>query len=85
MELLVDILGYIGMVLLLIAFGLISMHKITAKNVSYQWMNLVGSILLMINTYYYGALPSALLNLVWLFIALVYLLKIYRQPRTKEV
>jgi len=79
MALLVDILGYIGMVLLLAAFGLISMNKLTANNASYQWMNLIGSILLMINTYYYGALPSALLNVVWLLIALVYLIKIYQR------
>lgn len=79
MELIVDILGYIGMVVLLASFGLISMNKITANHASYQWMNLIGSIFLMINTYYYGALPSALLNLVWLFIALVYLIKIYQR------
>lgn len=84
MALLVDILGYIGMVALLVAFGLISMNKVTANHASYQWMNLIGSVCLMINTYYYGALPSALLNLIWLFIALVYLVKIYKRVTSSK-
>ena len=85
MQLLVDILGYIGMVMLLIAFGLISMDKVTSKNVSYQWMNLIGGVFLMINTYYYGAFPSAVLNLVWLIIAFVYLYKIYQQNKASKI
>lgn len=85
MQLLIDILGYTGMIMLLAAFGLISMNKVTANNASYQWMNLIGGIFLMINTYYYGAFPSAVLNLVWLIIAFVYLYKIYQQNKTDKV
>jgi hypothetical protein len=73
-KILLDIAGWLAAVLLLAAYWLISNKRVAGDSVGYQSLNIVGSILLMANTAYYGAYPSAFVNLVWLGIA-VYALR----------
>ena len=68
-QLLIDAIGWVGSVEVILAYGLISYHKVTAKSLMYQLLNLSGGFFLIINTYYYGAYPSAIVNVVWLIIA----------------
>ena len=76
-KLIVDILGWIGSIEVVLAYALISQQKITSKNPWYQWLNLTGAILLIVNTWYYGAWPSTFINLVWVGIAIVALSKLF--------
>ena len=72
----VDIVGWIGSILLIAAYLLNSKNKINAQSFIYQFLNVVGSILLIINTVYYGAYPSSAVNIIWVFIGGYYLIKI---------
>jgi hypothetical protein len=69
-RLLLDIAGWLAAGLLLAAYWLISTKRVLGDSLGYQSLNIAGSILLMANTAYYGAYPSAFVNLVWLGIAL---------------
>lgn len=69
MEFWVDVLGWIGALLILTAYALISSKKVEGNSLSYQLLNIVASILLTANTYYYGAIPSTLVNVIWAIIA----------------
>ena len=69
-RLVLDIAGWVAAGLLLAAYWLISTKRVVGDSPGYQALNIVGSILLMANTAYYGAYPSAFVNLVWLGIAL---------------
>ncbi len=68
-DLLSDIAGWIGAALLLGAYALVSTRKLDGDSVSYQLLNLLGSALLIINSFYYGAYPSVGVNVVWIGIA----------------
>jgi hypothetical protein len=68
-NLLIDIVGWIGAAGLLAAYGLVSTRKTEGDSVLYQALNLAGSGLLMINSFYYGAYPSSGVNIVWVAIA----------------
>jgi hypothetical protein len=68
-DLLSDIAGWIGAALLLGAYALVSSKKLEGDSVSYQLLNLLGSALLIINSFYYGAYPSVGVNVVWIGIA----------------
>jgi large-conductance mechanosensitive channel len=39
-------------------------------SIPYQALNLLGAICLIVNTFYYGAFPSTVVNLVWIAIAI---------------
>jgi hypothetical protein len=57
------------MLLILIAYYLISSKRLEAKSVLYQLFNLFGATGIVINAFYHKAFPSLVLNTVWALIA----------------
>lgn len=70
MQLLIDVLGWIGSIEVIAAYGLNRYQKIKSDSVLFQVLNLTGGVFLIINTVYYGAYPSTFINVVWVLIAL---------------
>ena len=64
----VNVLGWVGVVLLLAAYWLVSTQKTTGDSRTYQGMNLVGAMLVLVNSSYYGAYPSVGVNAAWIAI-----------------
>ncbi|WP_114229142.1 MULTISPECIES: CBU_0592 family membrane protein [Sphingomonas] len=79
-KLLIEIAGWVGAVLILLAYGLLTAGKIPARSLAYQGMNVVGAIGFIINSYANGAMPSAALNVVWALIGLVAISRLPRRP-----
>ena len=82
----INVLGWSGSAAVVIAYALISIHKVDSSSRVYQWLNLTGSVGLAVNTAYFRAYPSTLVNIVWLIIAasaLVRLTGSRSQPRYK--
>lgn len=75
MSLAIDILGWLAAAALLYAYGAVSFHHLTPGSHLYQGLNIFGSILLIINTGYHHAWPSAFVNFIWVFIAIFALRK----------
>ncbi|HZQ23437.1 MAG TPA: hypothetical protein VFA89_11620 [Terriglobales bacterium] len=69
-KLLIDGLGWLGAFILLTAYASVSFRKIAADGALYQWVNATGSLLLIVNTVYYRAYPSAFVNVIWIAIAI---------------
>lgn len=67
---LIDIVGWVGAVALLLAYTFISTRKMEGDSASYQLLNLGGSAFLMVNSFFYGAYPSSIVNIVWIGIAI---------------
>ena len=70
-----EIVGWIGMILILVAYWLVSIRKITPTSNIYQFLNLLGAGFVIVNVAFHGALPSVALNIVWFLIALFGLAK----------
>ena len=68
MEILVEVAGWGGALLILSAYLLLSFGKLSGQSPVYQWMNVIGASGFAINGWWHGALPSAALNVVWLLI-----------------
>ncbi|HMU91964.1 MAG TPA: hypothetical protein PKE35_03420 [Anaerolineales bacterium] len=66
----IDILGWAGTILYLVAYGLISAKKVEGDSWLYQGLNIVAGTFLIINTFYLRAYPSAGLNIAWVGIAI---------------
>lgn len=69
MNMTIDILGWTGGLMVLVAYGLISSDRMTSRSPSYHFLNAIGSIFLVVNTAFYGAYPSTFVNVIWLSIA----------------
>ena len=69
-KLLIDILGWTGSVLYLLAYALVSLKKTQGDSVLYQELNIVAGVLLVIYTLSLGAYATTGLNAVWIAIGL---------------
>ena len=70
-----DILGWIGMVLVLLAYGLLSINKIDNGKL-YQILNLIASIFMAIGLLPKNAWFSFALQIAWAIIAVIAIIKI---------
>lgn len=82
MDLFAEIVGWIGAVLILAAYALLTAGRIEAKSVAYQVMNVVGALGFIVNSGWNGAIPSAALNVVWAGIGIAAIASIVRARRT---
>jgi hypothetical protein len=78
----IDTIGWTGAGLLLIAFSLVSNNRLSPTGLGYQYLNIVGSLLLLSNNVYYGAYPSGFVNTVWTGVAAVALVHAGRKGTT---
>ena len=69
-ELLINILGWTGSVLYLLAYALVSMKKTEGDSLLYQGLNIIAGILLVVYTLSLGAYATTGLNAVWVAIGL---------------
>ena len=69
-NLIINILGWTGSVLYLLAYALVSAKKTEGDSVVYQGINIFAGILLVIYTLYLGAYTTTGLNAVWVAIGL---------------
>ena len=67
----VEVAGWAGATLILLAYLLLSADRLTGQSLVYQGMNIVGAAGFVINGWWHGALPSAALNVLWLLIGAV--------------
>jgi len=77
---LVEIAGWSGATLILLAYLLLSLGRLTGRSALYQGMNVVGAAGFVVNGWWHGAVPSASLNVIWLLIGAVALSRIIRRP-----
>lgn len=82
LELLVEIVGWLGAGLILGAYALLTAGKLQAQSVGYQTMNVVGAAGFIVNGWWHGALPSAVLNVIWMLIGGVALWRIAARRRS---
>ncbi len=69
-KLLIDILGWAGSILYLLAYALISTKKTEGDSLLYQGMNILAGSLLVIYTLALGAYATTGLNAVWIAVGL---------------
>ena len=67
-EIAVEVAGWVGATLILLAYLLLSAGKLNGQSLVYQGMNVVGAGGFVINGWWHGAIPSAALNVLWLLI-----------------
>jgi hypothetical protein len=71
----IDTIGWIGSVMVVLAYALNMYKRLAPDSLSYYLLNILGSACLILNTVYHHAIPSAVVNVIWVLIALGALLK----------
>ena len=84
LDLLVEIIGWIGSIEILLAYGLNSYQKIRSDSLAFSLLNLTGGLFLMIYTIYKDAFANTFVNLVWVVIALIALTRFFHRRSAKK-
>ena len=82
--LLMEIIGWIGSAAILSAYALNSYQKIRSDSPTFLLLNLMGGLTLMAYTFYKDALANTFLNLVWVIVAVIALMKLSRRRSAKN-
>lgn len=56
----VEIVGWAGAILVLIAYVGVSTGRLSGGAATFQWLNAVGAAFFILNTWWHGAFPSTL-------------------------
>ncbi len=73
-------LGWIGMILIILAYLLLSSKKLKPNSIVYNSLNLLGGVGIVISAVATKSWPSAILNVIWGIIAIF---AIYKKAKTK--
>ena len=81
---LIEVVGWAGALAVLLAYALVSSERMSARSLNYQLLNVGGAVGLVINSAWNGAIPSAVVNLIWIGIG-VYALATRVTRRTEPL
>jgi hypothetical protein len=77
----VEVIGWTGAILMVLAYALLSAGKLESRSVSYQVMNILGAAGFIVNSGWNGAFPSASVNVVWMAIGIFALVRGRKEAR----
>lgn len=70
-----NLLGILGVVLILVAYSLLQLEKMSASGITYSLLNALGAVLILISLYFYWNLASGVIEISWLIISTYGLIK----------
>ncbi|MBC9796611.1 CBU_0592 family membrane protein [Sinomicrobium weinanense] len=73
-----SVAGWLGAIVFVIAYFLLSMKRISANKPLYHLLNAAGGICLIINALHLSDLPNVVVNIVWTSIAFLAVYRMYR-------
>jgi hypothetical protein len=73
----INILGWVGVGLILLAYAAVSFNQVQASSWLYQTMNLLGSVFIVVQTGYRKDFQPMSLNIIWAIIALFGLIQAF--------
>jgi uncharacterized membrane protein len=79
MEIIANIVGIIGVLMLLFAYFYVQLGKIQALGLSFPVLNLIGSLFILFSLFYEWNLPAVLIEAAWSIISLFGIWRWYKQ------
>jgi hypothetical protein len=84
MTLWIEIIGWAGALLVLGAYVGVSSGRLSGTSTAFQLMNALGAAFFVLNTWWHGAIPSMVLNIIWSAIGFAALARIVRARRVDQ-
>jgi hypothetical protein len=75
---LIDLIGILGVVIIIIGYMLLQLERMDAKDLSFSILNTLGALLIIISLLYAWNLPSFIMEFTWMMISLYGIIKYYQ-------
>ncbi len=79
-----DLIGILGVIMILIAYALVQLGKLHVKDLSYSLLNAFGAFLILISLLIDFNLPAFLMEFFWLIFSILGIYKYIQNKNTKE-
>ncbi|QNM86779.1 hypothetical protein H9W90_06585 [Polaribacter pectinis] len=79
-----QIIGWVGSISYLASYFLLSTDRLKSNSITYQFMNVLGGICLVISAYESNDNPNLFTNLIWMLIGLAMIFVILKKRRKKK-
>jgi VIT1/CCC1 family predicted Fe2+/Mn2+ transporter len=76
-----DVVGVVGAIILMIAFLLLQLGRLSSNDISYSILNAVGAGLIVFSLFYNFNLSAFIVELFWIAISLLGLVRVLRNRR----
>ena len=80
-----DFIGLSGVLIVLIAYILLSIHKMSAKSYSYFGLNALGSFLIMYSLFHEWNLSAFMMEFCWFLVSLYGVFSVWRAAKKAKV
>lgn len=75
---LTDLIGIFGVVLIVIAYILLQVERMDARDLGFSLLNTIGALLIIVSLMFDWNLASFLMEFIWLMISLYGIFKYYK-------
>ena len=65
-----DIIGLMGVTLILVVYGLVHLDRIDVKKITFSVLNSIGAALILVSLYVDYNLPAVTIEVAWILISL---------------
>jgi hypothetical protein len=79
-----DLIGNIGVFMILIAYFMLQLNRISNRSLTYSLMNLGGAFLILVSLYFDFNLSAFIIEFFWLLISLYAIYKYFKSPSQSE-
>ncbi|WPF82430.1 hypothetical protein SANBI_000032 [Sanguibacter sp. 4.1] len=81
-QILITLAGWTGAISAVVAYGLVTMQRISPDSLLFQGLNIVGAGLLSVSASVHSAWPSAVVNVIWVAIGVYAVRALWNARRT---
>ena len=80
-----DLIGLGGVLIVLIAYVLLSIHKMSARSYRYFGLNALGSFMIIYSLFYQWNLSAFMMEFCWFLVSLYGVFSVWREVRKVKV
>ncbi len=77
--------GIVGVVIILIAYFLLSIGRWSAHGFKYQILNFIGAWMILYSLYFYWNLSSVIIEIAWILISAYGIFRAFRAERRQQI
>jgi hypothetical protein len=80
-----DIIGLLGVTIIVVTYYKLQLEKIDSKSLEYSLSNMIGSILILTSLLFNWNLSSVIIEIIWIIISLIGVVKYFKNKSEKRI
>jgi hypothetical protein len=73
-----DLFGIVGVVLIITAYFLLQINKLSSNDIKFSLLNFFGSLLIIVSLFYKWNLPSFIIEFFWMLISVIGIVRYFK-------